>query len=48
MSALQVLRIMIETGKPLSRIEEGAEEKYPQAQRNLKVRRKAAAGIKER
>lgn len=38
-SALQVLRIMIETGKPLSELKQ-ALKKYPQAQRNLKVREK--------
>lgn len=36
-SALQVLRIMIETGKPLSELKR-ALKKYPQAQRNLKVK----------
>ncbi len=36
-SALQVLRIMIETGKPLSELKKVL-RKYPQAQRNLKVR----------
>lgn len=38
-SALQVLRIMIETGKPLSELKQVL-KKYPQAQRNLKVREK--------
>lgn len=38
-SALQVLRIMIETGKPLSELKR-ALKKYPQAQRNLKVKEK--------
>ncbi|MEO6847363.1 MAG: phosphoglucosamine mutase, partial [Chthoniobacterales bacterium] len=38
-SALQVLRIMIETGKPLSELKKCL-KKYPQAQRNLKVREK--------
>ncbi len=38
-SALQVLRIMIETGKPLSELKK-ALKKYPQAQRNLKVKEK--------
>ncbi len=40
-SALQVLRIMIETGKPLSELKKVL-KKYPQAQRNLKVREKPA------
>lgn len=35
-SALQILRIMIETGQPLSRLR-GRLKKYPQAQRNLRV-----------
>lgn len=38
-SALQILRIMIETGKPLSELKKVL-RKYPQAQRNLKVREK--------
>ncbi len=38
-SALQVLRIMVETGKPLSELKRCL-SKYPQAQRNLKVRQK--------
>jgi phosphoglucosamine mutase len=38
-SALQILRIMIETGKPLSELKRCL-RKYPQAQRNLKVREK--------
>ncbi|MEO8204815.1 MAG: phosphoglucosamine mutase, partial [Chthoniobacterales bacterium] len=38
-SALQILRIMIETGKPLSELKKCL-KKYPQAQRNLKVREK--------
>ena len=38
-SALQVLRIMHETGKPLSQLKTCL-KKYPQAQRNLKVREK--------
>jgi phosphoglucosamine mutase len=38
-SALQVLRIMHETGKPLSELKECL-KKYPQAQRNLKVKSK--------
>ena len=38
-SALQILRIMIETGKPLSELKKVL-KKYPQAQRNLKVRTK--------
>ncbi len=38
-SALQVLRIMIETGKPLSELKKVL-KKYPQAQRNLKVKEK--------
>jgi phosphoglucosamine mutase len=38
-SALQVLRIMIETGKPLSELKRVL-KKYPQAQRNLMVREK--------
>jgi phosphoglucosamine mutase len=38
-SALQVLRIMVESGKPLSELKKCL-RKYPQAQRNLKVREK--------
>jgi phosphoglucosamine mutase len=38
-SALQILRIMAETGKPLSELKQCL-AKYPQAQRNLKVREK--------
>jgi phosphoglucosamine mutase len=38
-SALQILRVMIETGKPLSELKKVL-KKYPQAQRNLKVREK--------
>ncbi len=38
-SALQILRIMVETGKPLSELKRCL-CKYPQAQRNLKVREK--------
>jgi len=38
-SALQILRIMKETGKPLSELKKCL-SKYPQAQRNLKVREK--------
>lgn len=38
-SALQVLRIMVETGKPLSELK-SVLKKYPQAQRNLRVREK--------
>jgi phosphoglucosamine mutase len=38
-SALQILRIMAETGKPLSELKRCL-TKYPQAQRNLKVREK--------
>jgi len=34
-SALQILRIMIDTGKPLSELKKCL-SKYPQAQRNLK------------
>jgi phosphoglucosamine mutase len=40
-SALQILRIMIETGKPLSELKKVL-KKYPQAQRNLNVREKPA------
>jgi phosphoglucosamine mutase len=40
-SALQILRIMIETGRPLSELKKVL-RKYPQAQRNLKVREKPA------
>jgi len=40
-SALHVLRIMIETGKPLSELKRVL-KKYPQAQRNLRVREKPA------
>src|SRR5207302_1125472 len=38
-SALQILRIMAETGKPLSELKRCL-NKYPQAQRNLKVKAK--------
>jgi phosphoglucosamine mutase len=38
-SALQILRIMKESGKPLSELK-GCLKKYPQAQRNLPVREK--------
>jgi phosphoglucosamine mutase len=38
-SALQILRVMHETGQPLSKLKKCL-EKYPQAQRNLKVREK--------
>jgi phosphoglucosamine mutase len=38
-SALQILRIMAESGKPLSELKRCL-KKYPQAQRNLKVREK--------
>jgi len=38
-SALQILRIMMETGKPLSELKKCL-SKYPQAQRNLMVRQK--------
>jgi phosphoglucosamine mutase len=38
-SALQILRIMVETGQPLSELRKCL-AKYPQAQRNLKVREK--------
>lgn len=38
-SALQVLRIMIDTGKPLSELKKCL-SKYPQAQRNLNVKQK--------
>src|SRR5205085_335208 len=38
-AALQVLRIMAETGQPLSQLKQCL-RKYPQAQRNLKVREK--------
>ena len=38
-SALQILRIMVESGKPLSELK-ACLKKYPQAQRNLKVREK--------
>jgi phosphoglucosamine mutase len=38
-SALQILRIMVETGKPLSELKTCL-AKYPQAQRNMKVREK--------
>jgi phosphoglucosamine mutase len=40
-SALQILRVMIETGKPLSELKKVL-KKYPQAQRSLKVRVKPA------
>lgn len=38
-AALQILRIVVETGKPLSELK-ACLSKYPQAQRNLKVSRK--------
>jgi phosphoglucosamine mutase len=38
-SALQILRILAETGKPLSELKQCL-KKYPQAQRNLKVKAK--------
>jgi phosphoglucosamine mutase len=38
-SALQILRIMVETGRPLSELKQCL-KKYPQAQRNLRVREK--------
>ena len=38
-SALQILRVMVETGRPLSELKQCL-TKYPQAQRNLKVREK--------
>ena len=38
-SALQILRVMMETGKPLSELKRCL-VKFPQAQRNLKVREK--------
>jgi len=38
-SALQILQIMVETGRPLSELKRCL-RKYPQAQRNLKVREK--------
>jgi phosphoglucosamine mutase len=38
-SALQILRVMVETGKPLSELKRCL-TKYPQAQRNMKVREK--------
>lgn len=38
-SALQILRIIVETGRPLSELKKCL-SKYPQAQRNLKVREK--------
>ncbi len=38
-SALQILRIMVESGKPLSELKQCL-KKYPQAQRNLRVREK--------
>jgi len=38
-SALQILRIMVETQKPLSELKRCL-SKYPQAQRNLRVREK--------
>jgi phosphoglucosamine mutase len=40
-SALQILRIMAETGTPLSELKKCL-AKYPQAQRNMKVREKRA------
>ena len=38
-SALQILRVMVESGKPLSELK-SVLRKYPQAQRNLRVREK--------
>lgn len=38
-SALQILRIMVETGEPLSKLKRCL-KKYPQAQRNLRVKMK--------
>ena len=38
-SALQILRVMVESGKPLSELKKCL-TKYPQAQRNLRVREK--------
>jgi phosphoglucosamine mutase len=38
-SALQILRVMIETGRPLSELKKVL-KKYPQAQRNLRVKDK--------
>ncbi len=40
-SALQILRIIVETGRPLSELKRCL-KKYPQAQRNMKVREKPA------
>jgi phosphoglucosamine mutase len=40
-SALQILRVMIETGQPLSELKKVL-KKYPQAQRNLRVKDKPA------
>ena len=40
-SALQILRVMIESGKPLSELKKVL-KKYPQAQRNLRVKEKPA------
>ena len=42
-SALQILRIMVETGKPLSELKK-CMKKYPQAQRSVKVRNKPPLG----
>ncbi|NBV32769.1 MAG: phosphoglucosamine mutase, partial [Proteobacteria bacterium] len=42
-SALQILRIVVETGRPLSELKQCL-VKYPQAQRNLKVTRKPPLG----
>ena len=42
-TALQILRIMMDTGKPLSELKQCL-AKYPQAQRNLRVARKPRAG----
>jgi phosphoglucosamine mutase len=38
-SALQILRVMIESGQPLSELKKVL-KKYPQSQRNLRVREK--------
>jgi phosphoglucosamine mutase len=38
-SALQILRVMIESGQPLSELKKVL-KKYPQAQRNLRVKEK--------
>jgi phosphoglucosamine mutase len=46
-SALQILRIMVETGQPLSELKKCL-GKYPQAQRNMRVREKRRTATSSR